>query len=45
MNDTLWAVGQSVILRQSGPTTWERIDTLVPNVNMQGARGESAVSK
>ena len=45
VNDTLWAVGQSVILRQTGPMKWERIDTLVPNVNMQGTRGESAVSK
>ena len=45
MNDTLWAVGQSVILKQTGPTTWERIDTLVPNANMQGARGEPAASK
>jgi hypothetical protein len=38
MNDTLWAIGQSVILRQTGPAEWKRITTLVPNTAMQGAQ-------
>ena len=35
VGDTLWAVGQSVILRQTGPSEWKRIDSLVPNTTMQ----------
>jgi photosystem II stability/assembly factor-like uncharacterized protein len=36
MNDSLWALGQSVMLRHNGGTDWKRIDTLVPNTTMQG---------
>ena len=42
MNDTLWAIGQSVILRQNGAAGWKRIDTLVPNTAMQGAQMETS---
>jgi photosystem II stability/assembly factor-like uncharacterized protein len=45
MDDTLWAVGQSVILRQTGPTEWKKIDTLVPNAAMQGAKSDATASK
>jgi photosystem II stability/assembly factor-like uncharacterized protein len=37
MNDTLWALGQSVVMRQTGPNEWKKIDTLVPNAAMTGA--------
>jgi photosystem II stability/assembly factor-like uncharacterized protein len=37
MNDTLWALGQSVVMRQTGPSEWKKIDTLVPNAAMTGA--------
>lgn len=42
VNDTLWAVGQSVMLRQTGPLAWKRIETLVPNTTMQSGRSEPA---
>lgn len=38
VNDALWAVGQSVVLRQTGPSEWKRVDSLVPNTTMQTAR-------
>jgi photosystem II stability/assembly factor-like uncharacterized protein len=41
VNDTLWALGQSVILRQTGPSEWKKIETLVPNTSMRGASAES----
>ena len=37
MNDALWALGQSVVMRQTGPSEWKKIDTLVPNAAMTGA--------
>jgi photosystem II stability/assembly factor-like uncharacterized protein len=37
MNDSLLALGQSVMLRYTGKE-WKRIDTLVPNTTMQGAK-------
>jgi len=45
MNEDLWALGQSVMLRHTGGTNWKRIDSLVPNTTMQGASMDSAVSK
>jgi photosystem II stability/assembly factor-like uncharacterized protein len=45
VNDTLWAIGQSVVLRQTGPTEWQKLDTLVPNTAMQGATLETTKSK
>jgi photosystem II stability/assembly factor-like uncharacterized protein len=45
MNDTLWAVGQSVILRQTGPAEWKKLDSLVPNTAMQGANMNATASK
>jgi photosystem II stability/assembly factor-like uncharacterized protein len=36
MNDSLWAVGQSVILRQTSGTEWKRLETLVPNTMITG---------
>src|SRR5436305_1054715 len=40
MDDSLWALGQSVILRQTGPAAWKRLETLTPNTAMQGAAFE-----
>jgi photosystem II stability/assembly factor-like uncharacterized protein len=38
MNDSLWALGQSTILRLEGTgTTWQRIESLVPNGAMREA--------
>jgi photosystem II stability/assembly factor-like uncharacterized protein len=45
MNDTLLAVGQSVMLRQTGPSEWKKIDSLVPNTTMQGTRSDTAAAK
>jgi photosystem II stability/assembly factor-like uncharacterized protein len=45
MNDDLWALGQSVMLRHMGGTEWKRIDSLVPNTTMQGAAIDSTPSK
>jgi len=45
MNDSLWALGQSVMLRYTGNNQWKRIDSLVPNTMMEGATMDSAVSK
>jgi photosystem II stability/assembly factor-like uncharacterized protein len=38
MNDSLWALGQSAMLRLEGNgTAWKRIDSLVPNAAMREA--------
>jgi photosystem II stability/assembly factor-like uncharacterized protein len=42
MNDDLWALGQSVMLRHAGGTKWQRIESLVPNTTMQGAKVDSS---
>lgn len=45
MNDSLLALGQSVMLRHMGGTQWKRIETLVPNTTMQGAKIDTTQSR
>ena len=42
MNDTLWALGQSVMLRQDTGLTWKRIESLVPSGAMLEATAPQA---
>jgi photosystem II stability/assembly factor-like uncharacterized protein len=44
VNDSLWALGQSVMLRYQGGQ-WKRIDSLVPNTTMRGAQMASSTLK
>lgn len=45
MNDRLWALGQSVMLQHMGGAEWKRIDSLVPNTTMQGAKIDTTQSR